>query len=127
MADELTVADVLERAADLLWVRGRTKGKGVRDDGTMCVVGAIQAARGTGEQHVFSLSSEARAVVRPLEAYLAAHPEVIRSDYVSHEGFAEKIAGGRFPAWVWNDTTKDDDLVIDTLRRCAKELRAVES
>lgn len=108
--------EVLDRAADLLMIYGRCRGTGQRDDGSFCVNGAIQhvqgeKASGIGLSHPRQL----------LDRYLAAHPEVI--DPYHRYAQAAWIERGRFPAWAWNDTTLDDDLVIDTLRRCAKELR----
>ena len=120
------IADVLERAADLLWVRGRTRGVGQNSDGELCVVGAFLAARGCHPEATFA-RREIADVQTTFESYLAAHPELIVDRYRPHPDWAPGIADeGRFPAWVWNDTTDDDDLVIDTLRRCAKEVRACE-
>lgn len=108
------VADVLERAADLLWVRGRAIGFGERADGTVCPLGAIALAegRGTDDDEVYRLTPAVRATA----TYLYRHPEI-----VPDEGLAHSVLGTVFR---WNDTTEDDELVIDTMRRCAKEVRA---
>lgn len=92
----MTPADVLELAADALFVHGRAFGAFKRPDGSMCVLGAIAFVLGDG------------------------------LDGVEIPAAALGLFLGE-PAWLWNDRTEDDALVIDTLKQCAKSLREVES
>lgn len=110
------IADALDCAADLLWLRGRVKGTPVDADG-YCVRGAICEAVGV-TPHTFPWDAEARAV---FAAYLASHPETLTPvERLFHTAWIER---GSFPSWCWNDACNDDELVTDTLRRCAKKLR----
>lgn len=121
-----SVADVLERAADLLWVRGRTRGVAEDTDGRLCLVGALLAARGDTPGWCGTARLPERAA---LDRYLARHPELLGERHTGPDAdpyWHQRLAGGEFPAWVWNDCTHDDDLVIDTLRACAKEVRGCE-
>lgn len=98
MADE--VADVLERAADLLWVKGRCRGRDTGPEGEYCVERAVEVAAGADNENACA------------DVYELAHSSILalrkHIGEVSHR---------------WNDSTTDDELVIDTLRRCAKDLR----
>jgi hypothetical protein len=100
----MTVADVLEAAADALFVYGRCTGYRHRPDGTMCVVGAVEHVLGqSAEEHAIDPYSLPAVVA--LDRYLGQSTEY------------------------WNDKwgPEGDALVIDTLKRCAKELREAES
>lgn len=120
MNDNEAVADVLERAADLLWVRGRSKGPAGVDD-TTCVLGAVSVVNGESAT-AWNRTAESPAA-SAFGSYLLRHPDLWRDGWAkdrAHSGWG--VPGDA--CWLWNDATEDDDLVIDSLRRCAKELRA---
>lgn len=99
------VAEVLERAADALWMYGRCKRFGTNDDGNLCVVGAIRFAQDQEPRHW--TASYAWAKTDPAVIALEAHLNQ--------------------QAYIWNDcldlTPENDALVIDTLRHVAKNIR----
>lgn len=111
--DELSVAEVLERAADALFIYGWTPGLTQSLDGSMCVIGAIRHAEGLSNDDGSSFVRWRSPARSAFEAWLGAQqtPPVARRS-----------------AWIWNDgigstETPDAALVIDTLKKCAKELR----
>lgn len=119
------IADLLDRAADLLFVYGRCTGSGAKPDGSMCVRGAIAYAAGGPPEIAFGTwGLPWRPAIDAIDDYLARHPEVLprNSDGSIHCGDIIEDEG-RYPAWIFNDRTEDDGLVIDTVKRCAKELR----
>jgi hypothetical protein len=100
-AGEMSDADVLEAAADALYIHGRLRGT-LRDAaGRMCVVGAMDYVRGVGRGLSYECTAKAELDL-----------------YVYREGLYRAPLSAE-----WNDETADDDLVVDTLRRCAKHLR----
>lgn len=116
-------ADILEKAADLLFVHGRCTGHGIKPDGRMCVRGAINVAVG-GDASMVMGAFDGYKTADLVDAYLAAHPDLIPA--YKREAHSDWIDEGRFPCWVWNDgltDAADDELVIDTLRMCAKDAR----
>lgn len=115
----MNTADVLEQAADLLFVYGRCKGTAEDARGRLCVRGAMRKAMGLDPEDVMGWRAPANEA---LMTYLAAHPDVLPVRVVRRN--PDWVARGSFPDWVWSDKTDDDELVIDTLRRCAKDLRA---
>ena len=116
----MSIADALEAAADALFVHGRCTGTGMDAEGRLCVRGALVRQYGLDFDEVFGAGGW-RVADAALARWLAANPDVIREDV--REGHRGCIDEGRFPTWIWNDTTHDDALVIDSLKRCAKELR----
>lgn len=121
MDDPTAVADLLEGAADTLFISGRCIGEGRDTDGRMCVRGAIAHQLGADPLAVWGARDTLGDAFLAIDGYLAEHPELI-DDHVW------EVHGGtdRFPSWIWNDTTHGPDgdaLVIDTLRRCAKQIR----
>lgn len=115
----MNAADVLEAAADALFVYGRCRGR-VEEHGAFCVLGAIQHVRGRDPQRWGDdLFKSDFHVPRDDPASLAL------SEYlVSH---VDEVFEG---VWSWNDTRRGpegDAEVIDTLRLCAKDLRNGES
>jgi hypothetical protein len=118
-------ADLLDRAADALFISGRCTGAGIDAEGRMCVRGAIAHARGDNPANATNIMGQGNAHgVAEIEAYLYEHPDLIRSDV--YAAYADDYIPHRFPSWIWNDTThglEGDALVIDTLRQCAKDLR----
>lgn len=122
---EKNPADVLEEAADLLLIHGRCTGAGQRDDGRMCVRGAIQMAK--GEDPFDVMGKGYMPAHRELEQYLGAHPEIHAEKYLQLNPapvFVNMLAKGRWSAWLWNDDldTTDDD-VRDVLLLVAKDIR----
>lgn len=112
-------AEVLDRAADLLWLYGRCTGRVEDEQGRLCVRGAIMRALDVDNYFL----PPAWGVQQQLGRYLAAHRELLPLSWdgsILHEEMADD---GMYPPWIFNDRTKDDELVVDTLRRCAKSLR----
>lgn len=109
-------AEVLEAAADALEVYGRVNGVGEEADGRMCVLGAIAYALGEVpmEWH------RPNVLLCPAASLLAEHLTRLKPTY--------SRLPWDFRVWTWNDShATTDDEVIDTLRRCAKDLRNGEA
>lgn len=113
------VADALDRTADVLWMYGRCRGDAHDEAGRFCVRGAMCEAVGITPRP-FGLTGFVHEVDRALCSWLARNPVVLGFMAHQHKQWVDR---GDFPSWAWNDTTADDELVIDSLRRCAKELR----
>lgn len=110
------VAGVLMDAADALLIHGRCKGSGLGDDGrSMCVQGAIAYAQGADPIASMGVHTPA---LDALEDYLRVRVTFRPETLPEHNW--KSTRGGGPPAWVWNDTTDDDDEIIDTLRHAAK-------
>lgn len=99
----ITPAKILSGAADLLESRGHTKGRYVRDDGSLCAVGAMRVAAGLGanttrpgEEHTLECICYRIAYFRLLDA-VGAHDV---ADWNDEEWTtaAEVIAALRFTA-----------------------------
>ena len=107
----MTTADIIDKAADLLFIRGRCVGAAVDEHKRLCTIGALTVAA-MGDDimtlDAYAMDEDVRVARRALGRYL----------------------GHRGPM-AWNDsllpTPENDAYVIDTLRRCAKELREVET
>jgi hypothetical protein len=111
MMDNDQIADVLEKAADLLFVNGRCKVDATNEKGELCVEGAIARA----------LGATANDWVR-----LDGHPAFnALQSYLVDGGMLPKMHYGdpTYNPWAWNDYTDDDVHIIDTLKSCAKSLR----
>lgn len=116
------VADVLDKAADAMWIYGRcSDGQSLAPSGAMCVRGAILYSLGLDPAQGMGLPQDAATVDKALGRYLAEHHDDLGAGCVqAHPDWAY---GPAYPAWVWNDRTDDDAHVIDTIRRCAKAYR----
>lgn len=100
------IADVLDKAHDLLMVKGRCTGKGLGDDGGLCVEAAICEAMGGDPAAWSSWHDTWPAPLRALDSHLrVTQPPNYCSPYF------------------WNDHEATDDDVFDALRNCAKRLR----
>lgn len=113
---EMDVADVLEGAADALWMYGRTTTVGCNTDGNLCVLGAMRYARGLQPEQ--GLGSPGHWTNETeTDAALALADRIPSS--------VHPIVGRR--VYMWNDslpvTPENDAHVIDTLRHCAKSIR----
>jgi hypothetical protein len=109
---EKDAASVLEEAADLLLVRGVLRGEfGMDVNGPRCAMGALAEVQGVDLADVFRLD--------PGTAMFALDVHVRRDPM--WDGLFP--AGTHTPIPSWNDDTKDDFEVIDTLRLVAKDLR----
>lgn len=106
MSTREEVADVLDRTADALWMYGRCKGSGI----------ALAQTEGCDPEQWVGRRSDAYEALR---SYVASHPDA-HADANEYEWVGIALKGSPF---VWNDRTKDDALIIDSLRRCAKEQR----
>lgn len=119
----ISTADVLERAADLLWMRGRAREVGQDSSGRVCPLGALAACRGL-EPYEWAHLSDADPAGLALAQHLASSPDLLAGTW------AEKFAGRHGVninlVWAWNDDVEDDELVVDTMRRCAKDERVRE-
>jgi hypothetical protein len=104
-ASPLDAATVLEEAADLLLMRGRTRVIRQASDGALCVLGALSLASGDETAEGFGVYDH------PATSAVASHVRPNRGGQA-----AMAVAG-------WNDHTDDDFEVIDTLRLVAKDLR----
>lgn len=107
--DPTYVAEVLEGAADALFVHGRCQVVGQDQTGAMCALGAIAYATNRSPRRWQDLVLDND----PVAAALATHL------YVA--GIAKTDAVDA--VYEWNDSTADDGVVIDTLKQCAKHLR----
>ena len=129
MTDPTAVAEVLERAADALFVYGRCAGQSSKHDGSMCVLGAIKYAQGLDtSQWVGSTYHDpaARALGEYLGERFPDHANWRPAGALSLVG----IHGPFLAPWIWNDChagSEHDGEVIDTLRLCAKDLRNEEA
>jgi hypothetical protein len=125
--------EVLDHTADRLAFYGRSS-PGSHDaagHNSLEVTMAAVEAEGTDYQDYLRA---APAAVQALVHYLADHPEVTDPGSVSNDtmpgSFQAEVVRAASTGTVlgailtaWNDRTPDDDLVIDTLRRCADGLR----
>lgn len=120
-----TVADLLDRAADLIERRGLCKGAYVADiaDPTCpcCTDGAIRLAAGAHGVNLLDVPEQMEHLVCEAEKWVVEHiiragaRECIGRDEATN--LIETIAG-------WNDAdTNDADSVIDTLRGVAEAAR----
>lgn len=110
MEDATDVADVLERAAEVIEERGWCQSKIEEVDGRVCLIGSIKAATGVPLDSVASLDP---ANVPPL--WVRAAQAVDRVIQTEHAG-----------TWSadWNDCAgRDKYEVIDLLKTVAKEIR----
>lgn len=108
MVTNAEVAQLLEDAADALWMYGRCVGKGTDDDGRLCVLGAIAVASGLPAMDW---------------NYLTRNPVVLAlGARVPGEGI---VPIGRI--FNWNDETpldpEHDADLIDFVRHVAKDIR----
>lgn len=106
---EMSPAQVLEDAADLLLIHGRCTGQGKSDDGRLCVLGAMTLAAGGDLENWADLDLRPPAVAALRS--LAPRLTTIAKTQI------EKV-------YLWNDDrdTTDDD-VRDTLLVTAKDIR----
>lgn len=144
--DYNAVADNLDRAADLLWMYGRCQNVGLNDEGQMCVLGAVARAKGEErvwedeladyDLHTASVLCPASPESLALEWFIGTHRELATLvAYPNVEGGAFKFFAmnwgvvGRKP-YILNDslalTPENDALIVDTIRRTAKAVRACE-
>lgn len=125
MADETkSVADVLEDAADILWLRGRCRFDRFGRDGRVCIVGAIQKAREPEKSDEVLADLMDGLGDKPYERMYQDPATLALNEFGVREGLLRNV---RFTIDTWNDdldeTPENDELVIDTLRRCAKAIR----
>ena len=113
MPDTKDPATVLEEAADLLLIRGRSIGT-EGEDGEVCVLGAIGVVR---EDDAFAWCS----------GDLNDDPAVQAISQRIGQWSTDDVWNGTDPdvvnVFTWNDSTRDDDEVRDTLLLAAKDLR----
>jgi hypothetical protein len=117
-----SIAQTLEDAADLLLIHGRCRGKGLADDGSMCVRGAIIKAEGGNPAEVMGVISPG---VKALEARLLdLAPAHVARKLAGLDEWQDTVDSGRWPSWCWNDDHKvTDDEVRDGLLLAAKDIR----
>jgi hypothetical protein len=113
-AEQMSDADVLEAAADALYIHGRCVAGLGSPGGRLCLVGAVHYARTGCDDHEKSWCG------------VVAYEDPVLATVASHIGLSTAInVGGRVA--IWHDskplTPEGDAEVIDTLRRCAKHLR----
>lgn len=123
---DLSPADVLEEAADLLLINGRCVGsretqenRGTRSYCVLDALAAVAGIEGDAEQGIWAWSRAAESpAALALAAHLATMPDL--PGYIIDSDPADIV-------WRWNDHfdfAPDNDFeVIDTLRRVAKDLR----
>ena len=103
-------AQIIEDAADLLLIHGRTIAEGVDRAGRLCVLGAVSQAKGLDPREWMfqAKTAEVQAISNAVRARMPSgldgHPHIAI-------------------VWRWNDCTVDDFDVIDTLRHIAKDIR----
>lgn len=97
------VADLLERAADEIDVRGHAKRRTMREDGTVCEIGALGCAAGLKVRD-FTLMSD-----------VLCHPAVAAA-------YGVMVARCRGFSWQDMDAVTAAD-VTDELRHAAKDIR----
>lgn len=109
--DDMDPAEVLDRAADALMIYGRSTLTGQEPDGSMCVLGAIAHVRGEDPLDWWRLRHHPTPEVTALIPWVPAC-------------YSERWIDTPSQIMLWNDRIETtDDEVIDTLRRCAKQLR----
>lgn len=114
------LADICDRAADEVMIRGGAVGWMKLSDGTVCVNGAIACAMGReGELRQISCDDEEVWWFMPTEddvSEVAVGPQKLHN--------ALKLFTNWQPVFRWNDDkTRTDDERIELLRRTAKHLR----
>lgn len=129
--DYEAVASNLDRAADLMWMYGRCiDGNGSDTQGRMCILGALAEAKGVEKKSWTSLqeanwNSQLGSVeALALDWFIASRPELAdfqpQWKYGMNDGFNSVY---------FNDSLtvnpENDALVIDTMRRTAKAVRAL--
>lgn len=111
------VADILEEAADLIEVRGHTRGFFENTTGQLCAVGALR--RAASKDLPFSIIGPIRIINRV--ELLAAAVALAKTAGLE---WTEECICPEASIYQWND---DEDLtpaeVIDTMKVAAKDLR----
>lgn len=104
MENATKVAEVLERAAEVIEERGWCQNDLYTADGRLCLMGAVDRVTRT----------EAGVFLNAMEAM----DEYVIDNYAARRGI------GLRPCVTWNDSAdRTEHEVIDALRRCAKDIR----
>ena len=111
--DKLETADLYDRAADILMVRGRTRGCLEDEEGRVCLVGAVCKATGRYPD------------LWSYVAVLGAYCEPALAPLLEAAGLeGNQTMGVGWPLTQWHDDhDRSTDEVHDLLRNTAKRLR----
>lgn len=116
--DREKIAEVVEKAADLIETNGLAKGRYFALDGGMCTMGALQYACGVDLHSNLVIYPKGSRLRNRQDLYMSAKDAVAQMLPISTEfGTIEAISN-------WNDDgDRSQEEVVDTLKHIAKDLR----